>query len=58
MKKQSFWNIDLIELFKLWLSDISTFLMTALMFLALSLPVIIAGLILWYLASIGWSTSP
>jgi len=58
MKKQSFWNIDLIELFKLWLSDISTFLMTALMFLALSTPVIIAGLILWYLASIGWSTAP
>jgi len=58
MKKQSIWQADLIELFKLWLSDISTFLMTALMFLGLSMPVVISALILWYLMSIGWSTSP
>ena len=49
MKKTSFWDVDLVELFKLWLSDISTFLMTLVMFLALSLPVVIPGLILWLL---------
>jgi hypothetical protein len=54
MKKQNFWEVDLVELFKLWISDISTFLMTFLMFLALSLPVVIPGLILWYLWSIDW----
>lgn len=54
MKKQSFWNVDLVELFKLWISDISTFLMTMLMFMALSLPVVIPGLILWFLWSINW----
>lgn len=48
-KKQSFWQVDLIELFKLWLSDISTFLMTLLMFVGLSMPVVIAGLIMWYM---------
>jgi hypothetical protein len=54
MKKPSFWEVDLIELFKLWISDISTFLMTLLMFMGLSLPVVIPGLILWYLWSIDW----
>lgn len=55
MKKQNFWEVDLVELFKLWISDISTFLMTTLMFMALSLPVVIPGLILWYLWSINWT---
>ena len=54
MKKQGFWNVDLVELFKLWISDISTFLMTLLMFMALSLPVVIPGLILWFLWSFNW----
>jgi hypothetical protein len=54
MKKPSFWDVDLTELFKLWISDISTFLMTLLMFMALSLPVVIPGLILWFLWSIDW----
>lgn len=58
MKKQGFWNVDLIELFRLWLSDIGTFLMAALMFLGLSLPVIIPALIMWYLLSINWSMTP
>ncbi len=58
MKKQRFWRVDLIELFKLWFSDISTFLMTALMFLGLSMPVVISALVLWYLMSIGWKASP
>lgn len=54
MKKQSFWEVDLIDLLKQWISDISTFLMTLLMFVGLSLPVVISGLILWYLRSIDW----
>lgn len=54
MKKQNFWDVDLTELFKLWFSDITTFLMTMLMFMGLSLPVVIPGLILWYLWSINW----
>lgn len=54
MKKPSFWEVDLVELFKLWISDISTFLMTLLMFLVLSLPVVIPGLILWFLWAIDW----
>lgn len=54
MKKPSFWEVDLVELFKLWISDIKTFLMTLLMFMGLSLPVVIPGLILWYLWSIDW----
>lgn len=58
MKKQRFWNVDLIELFRLWISDMGTFLMTALMFVGLSLPVVISALILWYLASIDWHPSP
>jgi hypothetical protein len=58
MRKQQFWNVDLIELFKLWLSDISVFLMTTLMFVGLSLPVIIPALIMWYLMSHNWSVSP
>lgn len=58
MKKQRFWNVDLIELFKLWGSDLATFLMTALMFVGLSLPVVIPALIMWYLFSINWSLSP
>lgn len=58
MKKQRFWNIDLIELFKLWGSDMSTFLMTALMFVGLSLPVLIPALIMWYLLSINWGITP
>jgi hypothetical protein len=58
MKKQSFWTVDLIELFKLWFSDLSTFFMTLLMFIGLSLPVVIPALIMWYLLSTNWSISP
>lgn len=57
-KKQAFWDVDLIELFKMWISDMGTFLMTALVFAAMSLPVTISGLILWYLASINFSMRP
>lgn len=58
MKKQRFWNVDLFELLRLWISDMGTFLMTALMFVALSLPVVIPALIMWYLLSINWSIAP
>jgi hypothetical protein len=58
MKKQRFWDVNLIELFKLWASDVLAFLMATLMFLGLSIPVIISGLILWYLWSIGWTPNP
>jgi len=58
MKQQNFWDVDLIELLKLWISDISTFLLTALTFVGLSLPVLIPTLILWYLYSINWSMAP
>lgn len=58
MRKQRFWNVDLIELFRLWISDMETFLLTALMFVGLSLPVVIPTLILWYLSSINFSIRP
>lgn len=58
MQKQRFWNVDLIELFRLWISDMGTFLLTALMFAGLSLPIVIPTLILWYLSSINFSISP
>lgn len=58
MKKQSVWTTDLRELFKLWGSDLSTFLMTLLMFLGLSLPVVIPALIMWYLMATNWSIGP
>ena len=35
-----------------------TFLLTALTFLGLALPVLIPTLILWYLSSINWSMAP
>ena len=58
MKDQSFWNVDLAELFKVWLDDMGTFLLTALTFVGLALPVIIPTLILWFLSSINWSIKP
>ncbi len=58
MKKQRFWNVDLIDLFKQWGSEMSAFFMTVLMFVALSLPVVIPALIMWYLLTINWSRGP
>lgn len=49
MKKQSIWTVDLIDLLKLWLSDLLVFFQTALMFLLLSAPVVISALVLWWL---------
>ncbi len=54
MSKQHahFWNVDLIELVKMWGRDLATVVQTALMFALLALPVVIPTLILWYLLSI------
>lgn len=56
--KQRFWDVDLVELFRIWIDDMGTFLLTALTFMALALPVIIPTLILWFLSSINWSKAP
>lgn len=58
MQKQRFWQVDLIELLKQWYMEIKVFLMTGLMFMVLSLPVVIPALIMWYLLSINWSPAP
>lgn len=50
--KDRFWNVDLHVLLRWWWIDISTFVLTALTFVGLALPVIIPTLILWFLYSI------
>ena len=51
MKRQErFWNVDLIKASKSWLSQLGTFLMTALTFAGIALPVLIPAFIMWYLA--------
>ena len=57
-RKQKFWNVDRIELFKMWSSDMGTFFMTALIFLAIATPVVISGLIMSYLASLNSTVRP
>ena len=58
MKQQRFWDVDLIELFRVWIADMGVFLMTALTFVGLAIPVIIPTLILWYLYSIDFNVRP
>lgn len=58
MKPQRFWEVDLVLLFKIWIDDMGTFLLTAVAFVGMAIPVIIPTLILWYLYSINWSTAP
>lgn len=58
MKEQRFWDVDLVELFRIWISDTGTFLLTALTFVGLAIPVIIPTLILWYLYSIDFNVRP
>ncbi len=58
MKQDRFWNVDLGVLFKIWIDDMGTFLLTALTFVGLAMPVIIPTLILWFLSSINWSMKP
>jgi len=51
MKRQEhFWNVDLIELSRDWLSQIGTLLMTAVAFVGMALPVLIPAFIMWYMA--------
>jgi hypothetical protein len=57
-QQQRFWNVDLIELFRVWIADMGTFLLTALTFVGLAIPVIIPTLILWYLYSIDYNVRP
>ena len=56
--KQQFWDVDLGELLKVWIDDMSTFFWTALTFVGLALPVLIPTLILWFLSSINWRMAP
>ena len=56
--KQRFWDVDLGELFTVWIDDMGTFFWTALTFLGLALPVLIPTLILWFLSYIKWSVAP
>jgi len=58
MKQQRFWDVDLIDLFRIWIADMGTFLLTALTFVGLAIPVIIPTLILWYLYSIDFNVRP
>ena len=58
MKEQRFWDVDLIELFKVWIADMGVFLLTALTFVGLAIPVIIPTLILWYLYSLNFTVRP
>lgn len=51
MKKQEhFWEVNLIELSRSWLSQIWVVFLTGLTFIGIALPVLISGFILWYLA--------
>ncbi len=50
--KQRFWNVDLKDLFRVWLDQMWTFLLTLLTFVAMSLPVVIPALIIWYMAGL------
>ncbi len=56
--QQHFWDVDLVALARIWIDDLGTFLLTALTFVGLALPVLIPTLILWYLSSINWSMAP
>lgn len=56
--KEYFWNVDLRILLRQWWQDISAFALALVLFLAMSLPVVIPTLILWYLLSIGFSVEP
>lgn len=58
MKEQRFWDVDLVELFRVWIADMGTFLLTALTFVGLAIPVIIPMLVLWYLNSIDFKVRP
>jgi len=48
--EEHFWNVDLRIVFKDWLSQLWAFALTAITFLGVALPVLIAIFVLWYLA--------
>lgn len=58
MKQPRFWEVDLLLLLKIWIADMGTFLLTAVAFVGMAIPVIIPILILWYLYSINWTMAP
>lgn len=58
MKQPRFWEVDLLLLLKIWISDMGTFLLTAVAFVGMAIPVIIPMLIMWYLYSINWTMAP
>ena len=53
-----FGDSDLKRILRQWWTDISVFLLTAITFVGLALPVIIPTLIMWYLFSIGFQVKP
>jgi hypothetical protein len=55
---QRFWEVDLRILLLQWWEDISMFVLTAFTFVILALPVIIPGLIMWYLLANNFSFGP
>ncbi len=57
-ENERFWNVDLKLVLLHWWQDIAVFLQTLLAFLAMSLPVVIPALILWYLLSINFTVKP
>jgi hypothetical protein len=48
--EEHFWDVDLIVLFKDWFSQIGLFLLMAVTFIGIGLPLFISILVLWYLA--------
>jgi uncharacterized RDD family membrane protein YckC len=57
---ERFWEVDLRVLLLQWWNDIAAFALTALMFCALSLPVVIPSLIMWFMLAnnISFETPP
>lgn len=51
MKKQEHsWHVELLEIYRSWISQVWVFFLTGLTFIGIALPVLISGFILWYLA--------
>ena len=58
MKQERLWNVNLVDRCKTWFADRGVFLLTALTFIGMALPVLIPMLVLWYLYSIGYNARP
>jgi hypothetical protein len=48
MRQQRFWEVDLIALVRSWLADLLTLAQFVIVFMALALPVVIPGLLMWW----------